>query len=119
MIRHAGWLITMFQVKVDGKTPHERLRHRPYRGEVAEFGETVHNKLPVADLGKADGRWSIGIWLGKTLKSDEHIVGTGKGAPHVDPFGGDQKASAGREKRWTSALEHLGNPCHRAQGSEA
>ena len=46
---------------------------------MAEFGETVHNKLPVADIGKADPRWSVGIWLGKTLKSDEHIVATHQG----------------------------------------
>ena len=69
MVRHAGWLITHYQVKADGKTPYERLRHRPYRGEVAEFAETVHYKDPNAQ-GKLDDRWFVGVWLGKSLGSD-------------------------------------------------
>eukprot|EP00959_Pyramimonas_sp_CCMP1952_P459337 9478092-Pyramimonas_sp.AAC.1 len=39
LVRHAAWLITHYQVKVDGKTPCERLRGRPYKGQIAEFGE--------------------------------------------------------------------------------
>ena len=78
MVRHAGWLITHYQVKADGKTPYERLRHRPYRGEVAEFAETVHYKDPNAQ-GKLDDRWFVGVWLGKSLSSDEHYVGTADG----------------------------------------
>jgi hypothetical protein len=74
-VRHASWLITNFLIKVDGKTSHERLRGRPYRGEIAEFGETVHNKIAVDTIGKADDRWAVGIWLGKTLRSDEHMIG--------------------------------------------
>ena len=78
-IRHAGWLLTNFLIKTDGKTPHERLRGRPYRGEIAEFAETVHNKLAIDTIGKADDRWSVGIWVGKTLRADEHLVGTSGG----------------------------------------
>ena len=70
LVGYAGWLITHFQVKVDGKTPYERLRHRPYQGEVVEFGETVHSKDP-DKLGKLEDRWFIGAWLGKSLASDE------------------------------------------------
>ena len=41
MIRHAGALITRYQVGPDGKTAHERLRGRAYDRAVAEFGEKV------------------------------------------------------------------------------
>ena len=61
-IRHAGWLITNYLVKVDGKTAHERLRGKHYHGEIAEFAETVHNKLAIDTIGKADDRWAVGIW---------------------------------------------------------
>ena len=44
LVRHCAWLITHFQVKSDGKTPYERLRGRPYQGQVAEFAEVVHFK---------------------------------------------------------------------------
>ena len=35
LVRHCAWLITHYQVKSDGKTPYERLRGRPYQGQVA------------------------------------------------------------------------------------
>ena len=81
LVRHAGWLITHFQVKSDGKTPFERLRRRPYHGEVVEFAETVHYKEPPREpnSNKFDDRWFVGIWLGKSLASDEHYVGTPRG----------------------------------------
>ena len=78
LVRHARWLITHIQDKVDGKTPYERLRHRPYLGEVMEFGEATHYKDP-DKLGKLEDRWFLGTWLGKSLPSDEHYVGTERG----------------------------------------
>ena len=59
----------------DGTTPYERLRGRPYQGQVAEFAEVVH----FMDPGKAadmDDRWNLGLWLGKSLVSDEPYVWT-------------------------------------------
>ena len=73
----------MFLIRSDGKTPHERIRGRHYNGEVVEFSETVNNKLPVGDLSKADSRWGLGIWLGKSLSSDEHYVGTENGVSRM------------------------------------
>ena len=78
-VRHAAWLITNFLIKMDGKTSHERLIGRYCRDEIAEFGETAHNKLAIDTVGKAEDRWTVGIWLGKTLRSDEHMVGTSLG----------------------------------------
>ena len=39
LVRHCAWLITHYQVQSDGTTPYERLRGRPYQGQVAEFVE--------------------------------------------------------------------------------
>ena len=68
-------------MKSDGKTPYERLRGRPYQGQVAEFAEVVHFRDPgkAADMPKLDDRWNLGLWLGKSLASDEHYVVTSAG----------------------------------------
>ena len=77
LVRHCPWLITHYQVKSDGK----RLRGRPYQGQVAEFAEAVHFRDPgkAADMPKLDDRWNLGLWLGRSLASDEHHVGTSAG----------------------------------------
>ena len=33
----------------------------------------------VVDVPKLDDRWNLGLWLGKSLASDEHYVGTSAG----------------------------------------
>ena len=81
VVRRASWLITRFLVKVDGKTPYERLRGRDFKGEIVEQFEVVHYKLE--DKGKADPQTAVGVWLGKTLSSDEHVLGTPEGHQEV------------------------------------
>ena len=79
IIRHAAWLLTRYLVKLDGRTPYERLRGREYRGEIAEGFETVHYKVASTQKGKLDPQSSIGVWLCKSLMSDEHLIGTDQG----------------------------------------
>ena len=79
LIRHCAWLITRYLVKLDGRTPYERLRGREYRGEIAEGFETVHYKVASTQKGKLDPQSAIGVWLGKSLMSDEHLIGTDQG----------------------------------------
>ena len=81
LVRHCAWLMTHYQVKSDGKTPYDRRRGRPYQGQVAEFSVVVHFRDPrkAADMPMLDDRWNLGLWLGKSLVSDEHRVGTSAG----------------------------------------
>lgn len=79
LVRHSAWLLTRYTVKQDGKTPYERLRGRSYKGEITEFGEGVRCKNPVNSIGKLDSRVSPGLWVGKSLASDEHLVATVQG----------------------------------------
>ena len=37
----AGWLICMCRVRTDGWTAYERLKGRPYNGQIAMFGECL------------------------------------------------------------------------------
>ena len=81
LVRHCACLITPYQVKSDGKSPYERLRGRPCQGQVAEFAEVVNFRDPgkAADMPKLDDRWNLGLWLGKSLASDEYYVVTSAG----------------------------------------
>ena len=84
LVRHCAWVTTHYQVKSDGQTPCERLRGRPYQGQVAEIAEVVHFIDPgkAADMPKLDDRWNLGLWLGKSLASDERSqVSIHLGAP--------------------------------------
>ena len=78
-VRHAGWLLTRYLIKTDGKTAYERLRGREYKGEIAECFEVVTYKLAETQRGKLDAQSSIGIWVGKSIHSDEHYVSTNDG----------------------------------------
>ena len=43
-------------------------------GELAQIGEVVWGRLPGERRLKAEAQWRKGIWLGKTDRSDEHLV---------------------------------------------
>ena len=74
MVRRAAWLVTRYGVKQDGRTAYQRLRGRTYKGKVAEFGEVVLYKISNQGLRKLEDRWACGVWLGKTLSKDEHLL---------------------------------------------
>ena len=49
--------------------------------QVVEFAEVAHFRDPgkAADMPKLDDRWNLGLWLGKSVASDEQYVGTSAG----------------------------------------
>ena len=80
LVRHCGWISSSY-VRADGRTGYSRLKGREYTSGIAVFGEAIWYKLPkTADLTKLDGRWRTAIWLGKSDRSDEHIIGLENGA---------------------------------------
>eukprot|EP00974_Lingulodinium_polyedra_P128389 11205895-Lingulodinium_polyedra.AAC.1 len=59
----------------DGLTPHQRLRGRPYGGDVVEFAEQVYVKDPAVRKAKLDDRWLGPVtWVGKVERGDQHLV---------------------------------------------
>ena len=72
-VMHAAWLHNRFQ-PVHGMTPFEKIQQRKYNGPIYNFGEPVMVRRPkLDDVPKMDARWSLGLWLGKTVSSDEHM----------------------------------------------
>ena len=74
LLLHAGETLNRFQVDRAGKTAYERWKGKKYHGLVLEFGAKCHFRHPTQRSGDMRPRWSTGIWLGKTRRSDEHIV---------------------------------------------
>ena len=75
IVEHAAETINRYQVGVDGRTAYERLKGKKYNGEVFEFGQMVFHRFPgVVKGGSMEPRWDHGIWLGKSPKSDEHLI---------------------------------------------
>ena len=78
-VMHAAWLHNRFQ-PVHGMTPFEKIQQRKYNGPIFKFGEAVMvRRQKLVDVPKMDARWNLGLWLGKTVSSDEHMVGTASG----------------------------------------
>ena len=47
MGRQASWTTTRFLVKADGNTPYQRIKGKPYSGDVAIFGNRFFTKSPI------------------------------------------------------------------------
>ena len=76
---HAGWTRNRFAVQ-QGQTSYERCCDRMYTGRICMYGETVLGFLKPQVKGSP--RWCKGIWLGKTLNNDVHIIGVGESFCH-------------------------------------
>ena len=75
VVRHAVDLSNKRLAGKDGLTPWERMRGRPYRGQLLRFGAPVLHRLTGNPVGGVLlNRWSPGTWVGKTTTSDEHLI---------------------------------------------
>ena len=79
LVRHAGWLLERYHVKVNKKTAFEDCFGKPYQGGVMKFAKAALFRVAVSPSGKirdgvrqgrADARFVRGIWLGKTTDSE-------------------------------------------------
>ena len=75
LVEHAADVATKYGRGHDGVSPYRRLKGKDCKGELFEFGCRVYHRVP----GKTQGGLMIprcleGIWLGKRLAIEEHIV---------------------------------------------
>ena len=75
LVEHAADILNKYVVGTDGRTAYHRVRGRPFRGEMYEFGCGVWFR-PVGKLqgGSLRPRWYNGIWIGKRYDTNEHYV---------------------------------------------
>ena len=69
---HACWLRNRY-TPLHGVTPYEAVTDSVYSGTICRFGEKVLGYLKPD--GKSSARWRHGLWLGKAVGTDTHIVG--------------------------------------------
>ena len=80
-IRYAGFVLSRFTVRHDGRTPFQYLLGTPYVSLLCMFGESVFALIPDHEVraAKLTNRWISGCWWGRDASSDEHLVGTKHG----------------------------------------
>jgi len=76
-VRHAAWTLSRASRRQCGRTPFQIMTGRPYTSELVPFGTTV--RALTLGAAKASSAWVSGVWLGRSGKSDEHLVATERG----------------------------------------
>ena len=80
-IRYAGFVLSRFTVRPNGRTPFQYLLGTPYVSPLCMFGESVFALIPDHEerAAKVTNRWISGCWWGRDASSGEHLVGTKHG----------------------------------------
>ncbi len=75
LVEHAADVLNRYNIGKDGRTPYQRLKGRKFIGNMMEFCSPVMFRVSgkVAG-GLMQARWMQGLWVGKKLHSDEHLV---------------------------------------------
>ena len=86
-VRYAGFVLSSFTVRPDGRIPFQYLLRTPYVSPLCMFGESVFALIPDHEVrvAKLTNRWISGCWWGRDASSDEHLVGTKFGVPKCRP----------------------------------
>ena len=86
-----------YQVGIDGKTAHERLRGRKFRRDIAVFGEGVlYIRSESVGQDKYNSGWGEGAFIGVREESGEPIVGTEQGVIKARAF----RRRGSEKERW-------------------
>ena len=80
LIEHASNMITKLHVGDDGQTGYSRLHGKDTSERLVEFGERVMFFIPKKSRAKLDMRWRYGVWIGRSMSSDESFVATADGS---------------------------------------
>ena len=116
LIRHVGYIVTRCRIGEDGKTAMQRIKGRKVNVPWVGFGEMILFKLPKVQHMPGDfhDRFESGIWLGCTIRSGEHLVGTSRGVYKVSSV-----LRKAEDRRWSaSAFKDLkGSPVEPVPGS--
>ena len=73
---HAAWCYNRYRV-VNGLTAYEACTDRQCSGKIATYAEMVYGFLKTA--AKAGPQWRQGVWLGKTMQGDVHVIAVPSG----------------------------------------
>ena len=75
LVEHTAYVLNKFALGPDGHTAYGRLHGREGRERICEFGERIMWYVPKKLRAKLDQRWRYGIFLGRSMSSDQNYVG--------------------------------------------
>ena len=116
-VRHSAWTPARFHVNKMRTTAYKIIKGNDYVSELFALGETVVGEYPrTKDMPKAAPQWVKGIYTGKTLNSEEHILMTEAGSQTYRtvrrlPEGSQPESSFGWS-RWSILEWFPGNSQH-------
>ena len=76
LVRRQSYLRNRFVVRSSGRTPFEELTMSKFQSPLLNFAEAVLAKESGVQEGKLRSPWDLGIWLGRSTRTNEHLVGT-------------------------------------------
>ena len=76
LVRHQSYLRNRFVVRSSGRTPFEELTMSKFQSSLLNFAEAVLAKESGVQEGKLGSSLDLGIWLGRSTRTNEHLVGT-------------------------------------------
>ena len=79
LVGHQSFVRNRFVVRSSGRTPFEELTMSKCQSPLLNF-EAVLAEESGAQAGKLGSSWDLGIWLGRSTRTNEHLVGTRVGA---------------------------------------
>ena len=79
LIEHTAYVLNKFSLGPDGQTPYGRLHGREGQERICEFGERIMWYVPKKLRSKLDQRWRYGVFLGRSMASDQNFVGLANG----------------------------------------
>ena len=79
LVEHTAWILNKFHLSKDGRTAYGRLHGREGQERICEFGERIMWFVPKKLRAKLDQRWRYGIFLGRSLSSDQNYIGLSTG----------------------------------------
>ena len=79
LVEHTAYVMNKFSLGPDGRTAYGRLHGREGRERMCEFGERIMWFVPNKLRAKLDQRWRYGVFLGRSMSSDQNFVGLANG----------------------------------------
>ena len=79
IVEHAAFTLNKYMLGRDGRTAFGRLHGKETRDHICELGEKVLWFVPAKLRAKLDQKWRYGIFLGRSLSSDQMFIGIAGG----------------------------------------
>ena len=74
LIEHSAYVLNKYGPGRDGKSPYELLHGKQTTERAVEFGEKILWFVPNSMRAKLDAEWRYGIYLGRSMSSDQNVV---------------------------------------------